>query len=158
MENFLEIIYRLFERWFGQHLAEYLSGWNCELGVYSNPNLFYQVGLQCIVITIIVSFIYYYVLNLVRYERIWWFTFLLLVMTINFVIGFWMTYSAMNTDIIGDCLMYIRDDDGEIVNRLIYSSNCVKFGIANMIISGVLFLIVSIVMKTWSRTCKYYPF
>jgi hypothetical protein len=158
MDEWLGNIYCFFDSLFGHQLAEFLWGYNCMEENYANPNLFNRVGLACIAISFILSLIYYYALNLVRSERLWWTIFWIGNGFINFAIGTYITLSAFNDDTIGDCMLYQRDDAGEVVNHLIQSSDCYMFGVANFIIALMLFFLFSMMMKWGSRTCKYYPF
>jgi uncharacterized BrkB/YihY/UPF0761 family membrane protein len=157
MDEMLGTIYCWFDSLFGYSLAEYLWGYNCLLGDYSNPNLFNRYGMACIAITLFLVLLYYYVLNFERKKRVWWLALLCFSGVANFVIGTYATLSAYNAGSIGSCLMQQATDNGGVIQS-IYPSDCWMFGVSNAIIALFLFFFFSLVLKWGSRTCKYYPF
>lgn len=163
MEEVLGKIYCLFEGFFGQYLAEYLWGYNCQTGVYDGKILFNIIGIITIFISMVFVFAYYYLplflFNHPRSNRWWnWLIILLVSSTINFFIAaIWIRNDFLDGNI-GDCLMYTRDEAGEIVAQLIYKNDCWMFGLTNFIFSAIVFFIGSIAFKWWSTNCKYSPF
>lgn len=163
MEEVLGKIYCLFEGFFGQYLAEYLWGYNCETGIYDRQILFNTIGGFTIFISLLFMFGYYllplYLFNHPRSNRWWnWLIILFVSGIVNFFIAsIWIKNDFLD-DRIGDCLMYTRDEAGEIVAQLIYKSDCWMFGLTNFIFSAVVFFIGSIAFKKLSTNCKYSPF
>lgn len=43
--------------------------------------------------------------------------------------------------------MYVRDEQGQVVSQLINESDCWGFGISNMIIAFIFFLILSLIFN-----------
>jgi hypothetical protein len=159
MEDFFGTIYSLFDALFGQNLAEYLWGYNCETQSYSNANLFNHVGLVTLGISLGTVVIYYYVINHPRFNRWWsWSIMLGLTTVIGFVVGFCKTLTDYQNGYIGDCLMYTRDEEGNIVSTLISESDCWGFGGSNLFVAAIFFFIFSLIAKLFSRNCKYSPF
>lgn len=163
METLLGKIYCLFESLFGQHLAEYLWGYNCETQVYDNKNLFNVIGLITISLTVLFVIGYYYLpcwlFNHPRSNRWWnWLIILVVAGIINFFIAYGWTINDFLNGMIGDCLMYVRDSEGNIVAQLIYQSDCLLFGVANFLVTILVFILSSLLIKWWSRNCKYSPF
>lgn len=158
MDSLFGNIYCLFESLFGQSLAEYLWGYNCNSQIYDNPNIFNRTGLFCIVTVSIINLIYYYVFNPVRSKYLWWSIALLLSGFVNLFIGYGITITNLNNEKIGDCLKYQFDTEGNISSMLIDSSNCWMFGISNFIIACVLFFLFSCLSKWGSKGNKYIPF
>jgi len=163
MEELLGNIYCWFESLFGQNLAEYLWGYNCETQGYSNVNLFNSIGLLTIVVVLIFVLAYYYLplylFNHPRSNRWWnWLIILGLAGFVNFLIAsIWTVNDFLNGNI-GDCLIYTRDEGGNIVVQHIYETNCFLFGLSNIFISTLFFILFSILFERWSRNCKYSPF
>ena len=60
MSEFLGKIYCLAESLFGQYLAEYLWGYNCQTEVYDGQNLFNTIGLITIGVAFLFALAYYY--------------------------------------------------------------------------------------------------
>jgi arginine exporter protein ArgO len=158
MSNFFGEIYCWFESLFGLYLAEYLWGYNCNTALYDNPNIFNQVGLITIIVSLLIVLLYYYGINHPRFNR--WKSWLL-VLVISGIIHFFIAYGWSITHymngIIGDCLMFTRDADGTIISQLIYESNCIMFGVANFIVSTLWFILFSFILKWWSHNAKHSP-
>jgi hypothetical protein len=155
----------LLESLFGQNLADHLWGYNCETQSYRNSNAFNGIGLITLAISLVIVIIYYYVINHPRFNRWWSWLIMLGVSGISCLfIGYQWTATDFINGYIGDCLMYIRDEDGNIVSSLIHEADCWMFGVANLIISVVFFIAFTFVVKIagrfipLSRNCKYSPF
>lgn len=162
MEEILGNIYCLFESLFGQNLAEYLWGYNCNTQVYDGKNLFNSIGLLTIGIALAFVIVYYYVpvigFNHPRTNRWWnWLMILLLAGIINLLIGYNWTMNDFLDGNIGDCLMYTKDSGGNIVSQLIFPSDCWFFGLSNFFVSTIFFVIWTAVLKWGSRNCKHSP-
>ena len=162
MENFLGNIYSWFESLFGLHLAEQLWGYNCETQVYDGVNLFNVIGLITAGVTLALVLAYYYLplylFNHPRSNRWWnWLIILLIAGIINFFIGAGWTINDFLNGNIGDCLMYTRDEQGNIIAQHIYIINCWLFGLTNFIVSTLFFVVWSLAFKWWSRNCKHSP-
>ena len=167
MKDLFGSLYCWFESLFGQNLAEHLWGYNCETESYSNSNAFYGIGLITLAISLTLVIIYYYVINHPRFNR-WWSWLIVLGVTgvISLFVGYqWVAIDYVN-GYIGDCLMYVRDGDGNIISYLIHDADCWMFGVANLIISIGFFMLISFIVNVVgrfshqlaSRNCKYSPF
>ncbi len=163
MSEFLGKIYCLAESLFGQYLAEYLWGYNCQTEVYDGQNLFNTIGLITIGVAFLFALAYYYLplyfFNHPRSNRWWnW----LIILILSGIAVFFITSVSIQNHVldgrIGDCLMYTRDEAGEIVAQLIYKSNCWMFGFINFIVFAVAFLVGSFAFKWGSTNCKHSPF
>ena len=153
MGNFFANIYYLFVGLFGQHLSDYLWGYDCQTSGFG-PNVVYlPIGLTMTAITIVSCVIFYFVINHPRFNKWWhWTIYLLFVALINWVIaGIWVKYHLDN-GLIPDCLRFTEGIEN------ISAYHCWMFGLANGIISAVLFFLTSIVIKRWSRNCRHTPF
>ena len=171
MDEILGKIYCLFEGVFGQYLAEYLWGYNCQTEVYDGQNLFNIIGLITIGVAFLFALAYYYLplyfFNHPRSNRWWnWLIILFVSGIVNFFIAsIWIKNDFLDGRI-GDCLMYTRDEAGEIVAQLIYKSDSWMFGLANFIFSATVFFFCSLVvllLGSWisnlgSTNCRYTPF
>lgn len=152
-------IYCLFESLFGQQLGEYMWGYNCETTDFTDPYLFPRIALWTFLISISVVLLYYYGINHPRFKR-WWHWMIMLVGNafVCFIFGYWWIREDYDNSLIGDCLLYGRDETGDIIAYYITDSNFWGFAITNAIISVLLFFILSFMLKWWSSTCKSTPF
>ena len=162
MEKFLGNIYCLFESLFGKNLGEYLWGYNCDTQVYDGNNLFNTIGLIAIVVSFVFVLAYYYLpvmlFNHPRSNRWWnWLIILLIAGGINFFIGYGWTINDFLNGNIGDCLMYTKDAQGNIISQLINKRDCWLFGLSNLFVSTIFFIGWTIILKWGSRNCKHSP-
>lgn len=158
MDKILGEIYCLFESLFGENFGDYLWGWNCNDGTFTNPNKFNQIGLICLAISLVAVIIYYYVFNPVRRQRLWWFVTMATTILINGFVGCYITINDYRDGKIGDCLLHTRDEEGNIIATLITEWDCVYFGITNLIVSAIFFFLFSMILKWGSNGNKHYPF
>jgi phosphatidylglycerophosphatase A len=143
---FFETIYRWFMRLFGSPLAEKLSGYDSATEEMQGANQFFPIGIITLVITLAVLLFYYYVLNHPRFNRWWsWLISLIFAGLINLAYGIATTAKYASEGNIGDA-------------DLVYISESVGFGFANLIVSTLWFIVFSLLFKWWSRNCKYSPF
>lgn len=151
-------IYCFLDYVFGINLAEYLWGYDCTTGGYTNENLFNIIGGLTIVITLFFTLIYYYAIRHPRFTG-WgsWLLVMAIVGIINFFIGYGWTINDLLNGKIGDCLVYIFDQDGKIISTQIDSLNCIMFGVVNFLFSILLFALLSFSLKWWSKHAKYSP-
>ena len=162
MEEILGNIYCWFESLFGQFLGEYLWGYNCQTELYSNKNLFNSIGIITIGISLVFVLAYYYLplilFNHPRSNRWWnWLIILIVAGIANFFVAYGWTINDFLNGNIGDCLMYSRDSEGNIISELIEKKDCWLFGLSNFFISAMFFIAWSIILKWGSRNCKYSP-
>lgn len=163
MKDLLGNIYCWFESLFGQNIGEYLWGYNCQTQDYSGNNLFNSIGLITIFISFLFVLAYYYLpLKLFNHPRSnrWWNWLIVLTISgfIAFLIGYGWTIDDFLDGNIGDCLMYNRDEEGNIITQLIYGKDCWLFGLANILFATIFFIFFSFILKWGSRNCKYSPF
>ena len=57
-----------------------------------------------------------------------------------------------------ECRLYQFDNDGNVVAYLIGYQNCWGFGIANMIVATLFFILFTFMLKWWSTSAKHVPF
>ena len=162
MDEILGNIYCWFESIFGQNFGEYLWGYNCATQDFSGQNLFNSIGLITIGVTLVLVIAYYYLpfwgFNHPRTNRWWnWFAVLLVAGAINFLIAYSWTINDYLNGNIGDCLMYTRNSQGNIISQLIFQKDCWLFGLSNFFVSTIFFILWSGILKWWSRNCKNSP-
>ena len=152
-------IYCWLQSLFGQDLAEHLWGWDMSTQDYTKPNQFNTLGLYMVVLTFVMVFIFYYIINHPRFNRWWsWLIMLLTNAGLNFLYAWLITLSDLSNNFISDDLIYVRDvSTNEIITQKIVESNCIYFGITNALIAGAFFIIFSFVLRWWSRNCSTCP-
>ncbi len=163
MVNFLGTIYYWFESIFGKNFGEYLWGYNCATQDFSGQNIFNSIGIITIGISLLFVLAYYYLplwgFNHPRTNRWWnWLIILFIASIVNFIVAYSWTINDFLNGNIGDCLMYSRNEVGEIIQQLIFEKDCWLFGLTNSIISIIFFIPFTVITKWGSRNCKYSPF
>lgn len=157
--GFFGDIYCLLESVFGQNLAEFLWGWNCES--YSSTNYFTVIGLANIAISVVAFAVHYLLIANPHNLKRNWFIMLAIVIAVNFaVVG--LIYHQYNSGLIPDCLMYQFDSQGREIAKLISRVDVTMFGVVNAIYGGILFFAVSffryLPMPGKFRNARYSPF
>jgi hypothetical protein len=154
--NIFETIYRWFAAFFGGDMADYLSGYICPSddsdGGYLGNNQYIIYGFIAISIALAVMLIYYYVINHPRFNKLWsWLLMILIVGVSNFGLAIGLLWNEWYTVGTAECL--IKGENGGIDGN-----TCIGFGFAHSIISILFFIIFSIGLKWWSTNCKRSPF
>ena len=150
MSDFLGFVYcSLFEKWFGAGLADHFFGFDCVTGEYSLSNQFNLIGLMTFIISLVSMIAYYYwPLDHPRFSKWWtWLIMLFVNSAICLFAGFYFANSDRKSGAISDCLMYFRDESGEILSTLITSAECWGFGLANSVIAAIFFFFLSMLFK-----------
>ena len=135
MDTFFSTIYYYTNGLYGQELDNYL---------YATVPGYVHVGLAMIVLSVIITVLFYYMLKPVRRQWVIWFGCLGLNAFLNLVIALWYTNTPLiNNEIDASEIWTVLDTFG--------------FGVANIIWSVVAVLVVSLFIKWWSPA-KYIPF
>ncbi|MBR1643905.1 MAG: hypothetical protein IJ684_00835 [Bacteroidales bacterium] len=157
MGNLFGNIYYLFVGMFGQHLSDYLWGYNCQTQAFNASVVYLPIGLVMTLLTALLCTVYYFVLNHPRLNK--WLHWLItagITMVLNVLVaGIW-TSEHLNSGRIASCLAYQTMANGTTVQN-ITEYDCWMFGVANGIVSLFFFIILSAVVKRWSRNCRHTP-
>lgn len=136
----------LFEDFFGLDLANYLWG---GASPYQTSNMFVAIGLSMFAISLVIMLVYYYVVNHPRLCNLWgWLIFLGVNVTINFLVGWQWVLRHLYEGI-----MVSLNVNGDEVPLNVDEWNCVNFGISNSILSIIMFIVFTYMLKWWSTNC-----
>ena len=152
MGEFFGSIYCWFEEFFGIELANYLWG---ESSLLSQTNSFIGIGWSMFGISFAMVLIYYYVINHPQLNHWWgWIIFLVINGIINFIVGWqWVLKDYY------DGKMITIDPATNLQMPLnIGESEIIYFGVSNMFISVIAFILFSFILKWWSTNCSRAPF
>ena len=152
MGEFFGSIYCWFEEFFGIELANYLWG---ESYLLSQTNSFIGIGWSMFGISFAMVLIYYYVINHPQLNHWWgWIIFLVINGIINFIVGWqWVLKDYY------DGKMITIDPATNLQMPLnIGESEIIYFGVSNMFISVIAFIVFSFILKWWSTNCSRAPF
>lgn len=152
MGNFFGSLYCIFEDFFGLELADYLWGLASPVSI---TNSFIGIGLWMLGISFCMVLIYYYCVNHPKLNNWWgWGLFLLVNAIINFIVG----WQIVLRDYYDGLMVTIDPSTNITVPLNIGKSEILCFGVSNMILSIVAFIIFSYIVKWWSRNCSSAPF
>lgn len=152
MGNFFGSLYCIFEDFFGLELADYLWGVSSP---EATTNSFIGIGLWMLGISLCMTLIYYYAVNHPKLCNWWgWGIFLLVNAIINFIVG----WQIVLRDYYNGLMVTIDPSTNMTVPLNIGESEILCFGVSNMILSIVAFVIFSFIVKWWSRNCWTAPF
>lgn len=146
--DFFSFFYQL--NLYGQNLYHHLKGWDNVLQEYVEANdQFPTIWLTTVISSLLVFWVYYYVLNHPRFNKFWnWF----ITMVILFVGIFLYSRGLVLADIAGVSQHPI--DPALNVSR----DSALLFGVYNGVLSSLFFFFFSIVGRSGSRNVKNSPF
>lgn len=145
--EFFDFFYRL-KNFYGVELYEHLKGWDDALMDY-NPdyNQFPSICISTVAICAIVFVLFYYVINSPRFNRWWsWLIALAVVGISAYVWGF----QVVNVDVLSQSIA------PSLISK-IGSLNAVMFGMYNSMFSILVFFVLSLLLRHWSKNCKHSP-
>lgn len=152
MGDFFGSLYCIFEDFFGLELANYLWG---QVSPESTTNSFIGIGLWMLGISLVVAIIYYYAIDQPKLDTWWgWGIFLVVNAIINFIVG----WQIVLRDYYNGFMVGIDASTNMTVPLDISESNIICFGVSNMFLSIVAFIIFSFIVKWWSNNCSNAPF
>lgn len=153
MGEFFGSIYCWFEDFFGTDLAEYL--WNGNGSPNVTTNSFIGIGLTTLGISLAIVVLFYYVINHPRLNT-WWGWGIALIT--NAIICLIVAASWVWADYASDFMVYMEDGSDNPISQNIYPSDLWAFGVTNIFISILFFLVLTFALKWWSRNCSRAPF
>jgi hypothetical protein len=137
-----DLIANFYEFWGGAYLGEFSNQ------MYNNE-LYFPVALYSIIIALVITVLYYYILNRPSIANLkFWFLFLLIGAIINAIIA----YVSANND-----LLEIFASIGEELPKS-FSSDLLMFALINAFWTLVLTFAFSIILKWKSPNSSYIPF
>ena len=160
LEELLGNLYCWFKSFYSDYLSEYLWGYNPTSRMYDLELRYNSIGLYTLVISFAVMFLYYYVIDNPRFCQWWhWLIMAAVNSVVALFVGYYCVLSDYNAGKIPDELLYMRDGSGNVVQQLIsIPGECWGFGLSNMIVAFIFFLVLSFLFHWWSRVAKYSPF
>ncbi len=145
-------LYCWLEDFFGLELADYLWGLSSP---QQTGNMFIGIGMTMLCISLILTIVYYYLLNHPRLNNWWgWSIFLAVNAFLNFVVG----WQWVLKDYYDGLMVKISPETGKEIDLAISESDILAFGVTNMINSIIAFIIFSYIIKWWSTNCSRAPF
>lgn len=144
-------LYCIFEDFFGLELAEYLWG---NSSPDSTTNSFIGIGFWMLGISLAMTLIYYYAVNHPKLNNWWgWGIFLLTNAVINFIVG----WQIVLRDYYDGLMVSIDPSTNTKVPLRIGESEILCFGVSNMLLSILAFILFTFIFKWWSSNCSHAP-
>lgn len=145
-------IYCWFEDFFGIELANYLWGQSSPL---SQTNSYIGIGWTMLGISLATVLIFYYAINHPRLNHWWgWGIFLVVNALINFIVG----WQFVLKDYYEGKMVTIDPATNLQTPLNIGESEIICFGVSNMFLSILAFIVFTFIFKWWSTNCSRAPF
>ena len=148
--EFFDFFYQL-KQFYGAELYQHLKGWDDSfMGVGGfNPdyNQFPSICTTTFTICIVAFVVFYYVINSPRFNRWWSWLLTLLIVGIS---AFGWGYQVVNVDVVSQCI-------APSLSPYIGSLNAIMFGLYNCLLAILVFFILSLAFRHWSKNCKHSP-
>lgn len=145
-------IYCWFEDFFGLELANYLWGQSSPL---SQTNSYIGIGWTMLGISLAIVLIFYYAVNHPRLNHWWgWGIFLTVNALINCIVG----WQLVLKDYYEGKMVTIDPATNLQTPLNIGESEILCFGVSNMFLSILAFIIFTFIFKWWSSNCSRSPF
>lgn len=152
MGHFFGSMYCWFEDFFGLELANYLWG---QSSPQQLTNMYIGIGLSMFAISLFMVVLFYYIINHPQMNNWWsWLIFLASNAGINFIVG----WQWVLSDFYEEIMVKLDLATNQLVPLQIYKKDIVCFGISNMILSIVVFVVFSYLFKWGSVNVSKAPF
>lgn len=152
MGNFFGSVYCWFEDYFGIELANYLWG---QSSPEQQTNLFIGIGLSLVIISLFMVILFYYIIDHPRFANWWgWSIFLGINAVINFLVG----WQIVLSDYYEWLMVKFDPVTNQSIPLQIDESNIISFGVSNMILSVLVFIIFTYLLRWWSPNVSNAPF
>lgn len=152
MGNLFGSIYCWFEDFFGLELADYMWG---QAAINVTTNQFIGIGFTMFGISLAMVLIFYYAVDHPRLNTWWgWLIFLALNAVINLIVG----WQWVLKDYYEGKMVTVDPSTNLQIPLNIGDTEILCFGISNMILSILAFIIFSFIFKWWSTNCSHAPF
>lgn len=158
MGEFFGTLYTMcgLENLYGIDLADYLWGYASS---QETANQFISIGLATLVIAAIITAIYYYVFGTLLSKPSWgnkltW----VITLAVNSAIAFIVGWSWTLSDLYGGKMVTVDPTTSATIDLPIDAGNCLGFGVVNVIVALLFFLIFTVIFKWKSRDYSRVPF
>lgn len=152
MGDFFASLYCIFDELFGLELASYLAG---EATERQQSNLFINIGLITLGISLFIAVVFYYVINHPKLNNWWgWSIFL----GINALINYFVGWHWVLSDLLDGMMEKMDQTTGQLIPLSIMENDCISFGFANLIVSIIFFAVISSLIKWGSTNAPRAPF
>lgn len=145
MREFFAALYSLFVPMYGNETDLFLKGMDDD-GGFTFPSAYVPVGFFLLLGSLTMVVLFYFIINSVRFSR--WYHWLM-VLGSNFVLQM----------LVGFYLPFLDYDKGNISSQLtsVQPEHLWYFGLANAVLSLVVFTLFSFALRRWSRNCATTP-
>ena len=145
--QFFSILYSWLVGWYGTDLDNFLSD--------PNEGMNYLIiGVITLIISFVLGLLYYKIIDKPKWAH--WYCWLI-TLAINALINFWWPWQVLLQNLIdGD--MDVQDEQTGKMVTYVTDGNCLMFGVSNMIMATLIFIVLSfVIFRFISTNCKYSP-
>lgn len=145
--QFFSILYSWLVGWYGTDLDNFLSD--------PNEGMNYLIiGVITLIISFVLGLLYYKIIDKPKWAH--WYCWLI-TLAINALINFWWPWQVLLQNLYdGD--MDVQDEQTGKMVTYVTDGNCLMFGVSNMIMATLIFIVLSfVIFRFISTNCKYSP-
>lgn len=145
--QFFSILYSWLVGWYGTDLDNFLSD--------PNEGMNYLIiGVITLIISFVLGLLYYKIIDKPKWAH--WYCWLI-TLAINALINFWLPWQVLLQNLYdGD--MDVQDEQTGKMVTYVTDGNCLMFGVSNMIMATLIFIVLSfVIFRFISTNCKYSP-
>lgn len=145
--QFFSILYSWLVGWYGTDLDNFLSD--------PNEGMNYLIiGVITLIISFVLGLLYYKIIDKPKWAH--WYCWLI-TLAINALINFWWPWQVLLQNLFdGD--MDVQDEQTGKMVTYVTDGNCLMFGVSNMIMATLIFIVLSfVIFRFISTNCKYSP-
>ncbi|MBQ9254682.1 MAG: hypothetical protein IJ180_07925 [Bacteroidales bacterium] len=151
----MDIVYKIGEGFFSTQLFDYLRGYTSR---YQGSNLFNGIFACSFVVSILIFFLYYYVIGHYGSPRWARLKYWVIVLIFNFVVNLIGPSMFCKNEMRNGKMVKLDPSTEENISLQITSIDCWMFGLYNAILFSVIFFIICIIFKKWSTNISHIPF
>jgi hypothetical protein len=144
--DFFALLYSWLVNWYGSDLDAFLC--NPDKGMN-----YVILGLGTLIISFFVAFLYYVVFDKPKWAH-WWCW--IIALGINGFLNFWWGWQPVLQNYYDGDMDVLNEQTGKMV-CYVQEGNCFMFGVANMILAILLFVVFSVICRFFSTNVKYSP-
>ncbi|MEE3415445.1 MAG: hypothetical protein VZR53_08760 [Prevotella sp.] len=145
--QFFSILYSWLVGWYGTALDDFLTSTDEGMN-------YILIGSATIFISFVLGLLYYKIIDKPKWAH--WYCWLI-TLVINGIINFWWSWQVLLQNLYdGD--MDVQDEQTGKMVTYVTDGNCLMFGVANMIMATLIFIVLSFfIFRFISTNCKYSP-
>jgi hypothetical protein len=111
------------------------------------------MGVVMLIISLVIGILYYKIIDKPKWAH--WYSWTIAI-CINSILNLWWGWQPLLQNLWDGKMDVLNEETGKM-ECYITETQCFMFGIANVVISIIAFIVISLICRRWSTNCKYSP-